>query len=194
VLIYGLLTPDGVAKTQYEAAGLKDGDIITLQTIRTSHNGTPQGKNATYVSHESVTAPEPEPDPEQPVGGSTATISFADKANRTVFNDQQQVWEQNGITVTNNKAASTNPVTDYAPARFYANSELIISATKPMVKIVFNTTDSKHLTLNNGTGYTVEGSATNKVTVTLDPAVTSFTIAKLSGQVRVRSIEVTFAE
>ena len=105
------------------------------------------------------------------------------------------MWEQNGITVTNNKAASTNPVADYAnPARFYANSELIISATKPMVKIVINSAGGKNLTLNGGDGYTVEGSGTSTTTITLNPAVTSFTIAKVSGQVRVNSIEVTFAE
>ncbi len=46
VLIYGLLTPEGESQKQYTAAGLKDGDIITLQTVRTSYNGTPQGKNA----------------------------------------------------------------------------------------------------------------------------------------------------
>ena len=51
VYIYGLLTPDGQAQKQYTAAGLKDGDIITLQTVRTSYNGSPQGKNAIYVSH-----------------------------------------------------------------------------------------------------------------------------------------------
>lgn len=61
VQIYGLLTPEGESKKQYTAAGLKDGDIITLQTVRTSYNGTPQGKNAIYVSH---TAAGEEPEPE----------------------------------------------------------------------------------------------------------------------------------
>ena len=174
----------------------------TLKGISSINNGALQilfAQTSDYVAltgeRFGATEPEPEPDPEQPVGGSTATISFADSANRTVFNENQQVWEQNGITVTNNKAASTNPVADYAnPARFYANSELIISATKPMVKIVINSAGGKNLTLNGGDGYTVEGSATSTTTITLNPAVTSFTIAKLSGQVRVNSIEVTFAE
>ncbi len=43
---------------------------------------------------------------------STATISFADKANRTVYTTEQQVWVQNGITVTNDKAESTSNVGD----------------------------------------------------------------------------------
>ena len=44
----------------------------------------------------------------------TATLSFADKSYRTSFSTTQQVWEQNGITLTNNKSSSTNNVADYA--------------------------------------------------------------------------------
>ncbi|MBE6195829.1 MAG: hypothetical protein E7137_01890 [Rikenellaceae bacterium] len=66
VLIYGLLTPEGESQKQYTAAGLKDGDIITLQTVRTSYNGTPQGKNAIYVSHTPAQGGGNE-EPEQPV-------------------------------------------------------------------------------------------------------------------------------
>lgn len=43
----------------------------------------------------------------------TATLSFADKAQRTSFSTAQQVWEQNGITFTNNKASSTTNVADF---------------------------------------------------------------------------------
>ena len=43
-----------------------------------------------------------------------ATLSFADKAQRTSFSTTQQVWAQDGITFTNNKASSTNSVADYA--------------------------------------------------------------------------------
>ena len=68
-----------------------------------------------------------------------ATLSFADRANRTTFTTSQQVWEQNGITLTNNKNEATNNVGDYAkPARFYKNSQLILETAKGMSKIVFN--------------------------------------------------------
>ena len=54
------------------------------------------------------------------------TLSFADKAQRTSYSTTQQVWAQNGITLTNNKSKSTSNVADYAnPARFYKNSEII---------------------------------------------------------------------
>ena len=65
----------------------------------------------------------------------TATISFADKAQRTVYTTSQQVWEQNGIVVTNDKAASTSNVGDYAnPARFYKNSKVTIQCTLGNIK------------------------------------------------------------
>ena len=53
VQIYGLLSPSGESQVQYEAAGLKDGDTITVYGTRTSYNENPQMKNATYVSHTS---------------------------------------------------------------------------------------------------------------------------------------------
>ena len=65
----------------------------------------------------------------------TATISFADKAQRTVYTTSQQVWEQNGIVVTNDKASSTSNVGDYAnPARFYKNSKVTIQCTLGNIK------------------------------------------------------------
>ncbi|MBO5692879.1 MAG: BACON domain-containing protein [Tidjanibacter sp.] len=68
VYVYGLLTPNGEAQKQWAAAGLKEGDTITVQGTRTSYNGTAQMKNATYISHtagEGGGTTEPEP----PVAG-----------------------------------------------------------------------------------------------------------------------------
>lgn len=64
VLIYGLCSPTGETK-YWEASGVKAGDTITVQTVRSSYNGTPQGKNAIYVSHVAGEGTEPE-EPEQP--------------------------------------------------------------------------------------------------------------------------------
>ncbi len=49
VLIYGLCSPSGEQKYWAES-GAKVGDTITVQTVRTSYNGTPQGKDAIFVS------------------------------------------------------------------------------------------------------------------------------------------------
>ena len=124
-----------------------------------------------------------------------ATLSFADEANRTALDTNHQVWEQNGITLTNNKGKSTTNVADYAnPARFYKSSQLIIETTKGMSKIVFKCTESKYTTaLVSSIGGSAT-SASNEVTVELN-GETSYTIESLTGgQVRMNSLTVTFAE
>ena len=70
----------------------------------------------------------------------SAVIDFTDKANRTHYSTEQQIWEQNGITITNDKGASTSNVADYFnPARFYKSSTVTIEYPG-MTKIVFDCT------------------------------------------------------
>ncbi|MBQ8492828.1 MAG: BACON domain-containing protein [Alistipes sp.] len=300
VYIYGLVD-DNNQFGYFETLGLKEGDTITLRTIRTSYNGSPQGKNATYVSHTSAGGETPTPDPEQPAPGDVvkatvaeflaaaesetviyeltgkidnvantdygnfdlvdatgrvyvygiydengekvftslglkagdtltirgvrasyndepqmgsgvyvshvagaeveqpaneATLSFADVTNRTVFTTEQQVWEQNGITLTNDKGSSTSNVADYsAPARFYKSSNLKVETEKTMTKIVFACNNATYATalkesITTGTA-TTDGSI---VTVVLPSSAKSYSINTLSAQVRMNSLTVTFAE
>ena len=131
------------------------------------------------------------------VDSGSAEISFADKTNRTEQDGSHQVWVQNGITVTNNKGASTNNVADYAdPARFYANSELIISCAG-MTKIEFTCGSGTYATalknsLNAISGITVAVSGSN-VTVTFASAQDVLIIPKLTAQVRLSSIKIDFS-
>lgn len=127
----------------------------------------------------------------------TGTLTFDDKANRTTFTTTQQVWQQNGITLTNDKASSTNAVADYAkPARFYQGSKLTVEANGgEMSKIVFDCNSSTYandLKTSIGTTATVSVDS-DKVTVTLDGA-TQFVVEKLVKQVRMDSITVTYVK
>ena len=126
------------------------------------------------------------------------TISFADKTNRTAYSTSQQIWEQNGIKVTNNKASSSSNVGDYAdPARFYKSSELIIEVEgKTITKIVFTCSgETKYkdglvnsIATSNDVTVSVEGMV---VTVEFSAPVDNFTIASLTGgQARVSSMVV----
>ena len=127
-----------------------------------------------------------------------ATISFADRTNRTVYTTEQQVWVQDGITVTNDKAASTSNVGDYAgPARFYKSSSLTIAGSGNMSKIVVTCGSADYATALQGSiaadaNYTVTVNGSN-VTIEFVNAVNSFSIASLGAQVRVNSIEITKA-
>ena len=123
-----------------------------------------------------------------------ATLSFADKANRTEFSTSKQVWSQNGITFTNNKLSSTNAVADYSnPVRCYAGSNIVIEASGNITKIVFDCNSSSYASAlkdSIGGAATVSG---NQVTVALDGAETSFTVASLTAQVRLNAVTVTCA-
>ena len=123
-----------------------------------------------------------------------ATLSFANKAQRTSFSTTQQVWAQNGITFTNNKASSTNAVADYAnPVRLYQSSEIVVECSLGNItSIVFDCNSSSYAT---ALGNSISGSTVNsdKVTVTLDGSSNSFSVASLSKQVRLDALTVTYA-
>ena len=124
----------------------------------------------------------------------TATLSFADKAQRTSFSTTQQVWEQNGIKFTNNKASSSTPVADYEnPVRLYKDSSIVVNYSNGNItKIVFDASSTSYATaLKNSIGDEATASS-DKVTVTLSSPSSEFTIAKLSAQVRLDSITVTY--
>ena len=125
----------------------------------------------------------------------TGTLTFDDKAKRTTFTSNQQVWQENDITVTNDKAASTNAVADYAkPARFYQGSKLTVTANGGEIsQIVFDCNSSSYATaLKNSIGDAATVSS-DKVTVELD-GETEFVIAKFSAQVRMDSMTVTYVK
>lgn len=120
------------------------------------------------------------------------TLSFADNANRTELSTERQVWQQNGITVTNEKASSSSNVADYSdPARFYKNSSLLIEYPG-MVKIVAECASTSYATAfaSSVSGATVTTDGQN-VTILLPAAADSFSVAALSGgQVRMNAITV----
>lgn len=127
----------------------------------------------------------------------TSTLTFDDKAKRTTFTSSQQIWEENGITLINDKAASTNAVADYAkPLRCYQGSKITVNADGGEIsEIVFDCNSASYATaLKNSIGTTATVSvSSDKVTVTLDD-VTEFVVAKLTAQVRMDSITVTYVK
>ena len=187
VYVYGIYDESG--NKVFTSLGLKEGDTLTMRGVRTSYQESPQVGSGVYVSH--VSAPEQE----QPTN--EAKLDFSNVANRVSWDSDHQIWSANGITLTNNKGASTSNVADYsAPARFYKASELIVECEKAMTKIVFacnSATYAAALQASMGaTPATVDGSS---VIVEFDSATTTFTIASLTGgQVRMNSLTVTFAE
>ena len=117
----------------------------------------------------------------------TATLSFASTAQRTSFSTSQQVWEQNGVKLTNDKGSGNN-IADYAnPARFYKNTNIKIEALRPISKIEFDCVSDYVISIS---GAIKDGT---KVTVNVNPANTVYEVKGLSAQVRLNSLTVTYA-
>lgn len=264
VYIYGLCSPEGAQKYWAES-GAKLGDDIVIKTVRTSHNNSPQGKNAIFVelvspgtraflastdqvsftaeggtqsvkvayntdSYEvsssnphftvdhangelTITAPKNESEEiitgeitvtlaEQSVvikvsqassSSESATLTFDDISKRTEFTTEVQKWEENDITLINNKNKSTNNVADYSkPARFYKSSSIAVSFIKEMKSIAFTCNNASYATAlaNSQDGLTADG---NVVTVTFETPTNTYTIESLSGgQVRMDSVTVYY--
>lgn len=176
--------------TMYSYSELPAGSYIISVTAKADGY-----RSATGTSSE-VVIPTPSTGDETEKEEVTAQLSFANKAQRTSFSTTQQVWEQNGITFTNDKASSSNNVADYAnPVRLYANSKVTVSAPGKITKIVFDANSSSYATAMKNSIGTVSGAtvtvSSDKVTVTFTSAVESFVVAKLTAQVRLDSITVT---
>ena len=128
----------------------------------------------------------------------TVTLSFADKAQRTSFSSTQQVWEQNGIKFTNDKASSSNAVADYAkPVRLYQGSKItVVCDLGNITQIVFDCNNASYATAMKNSIGTVSGATVNassdKVTVAFTTEVENFIVAKLTAQVRMDSLTVAY--
>ena len=124
----------------------------------------------------------------------SATLTFDDKAKRTTYSTTQQVWEENGIKFTNNKASATSNVGDYAkPVRLYAKSSISIEAPGEITKIVFDCESSSYATaMKNSIGNAATVSvSSDKVTATLNGTSSTFTIT-ISAKVFVDAVTVTY--
>ena len=172
-----------VNDTEYWFGTRNDKTYTTVGPCAVSYNGF-------YCKFYAAPAAEPEK-PETPAEG---TIVFDDTSKRTEFNANIQVWTENGVIVTNEKAASKSDVADYfKPARFYASSSLKVEFAG-MKTLLFKCNSSKYATalynsiVVEGATVTVNGS---EVLVELAEATDAFFIETLGAQVRVDSITVS---
>lgn len=166
-------------------------DLVSPTSGNTAGTDTPKPTTPTPTT---PPATEPQPTvPDTPFTG-TGSIDFSNAQYRVSLSTSQQVWKQDGITVTNNKASSNVNVADYTnPARFYANSQLIVEAPG-MEKIEFTCNSSSYAgallkSIATDSRYTATSSG-SVVTVSFKSPVDSFTVQQLSAQVRVNSLSV----
>lgn len=129
----------------------------------------------------------------------TGTISFASTAQRLSQTSDKQVWTNDGITFTNDKASSSTAVGNYSnPVRLYNGSSITITAEGKISKIVVtvNTGKSEYYTAFESDAKGVSGASVsrsnNVVTITFAEPVDEFKVAKLSKQTRFNTLSVTY--
>lgn len=122
----------------------------------------------------------------------TGTIDFSSTAQRISIGDDAQVWENDGITLTNSKGGGS--IGDYSnPVRLYKNTDIeITSSVGKMTQIDFVCGSSSYANdLKNAIGSAATVSGSN-VTVVLDGTSDTFTVRLTVGQVRVKKLTVTY--
>ena len=171
----------------------------TYNTISCTAEYYYSGNNAANVDQTQFigrfyTVDESETPDTPPAEGEVVTIDLTNKNNRTEYDKtSHQVWEQNGIKLTNEKASSTSNIGDYAPIRLYQKTSLKIEYPG-MTKLVFNcSSDDKNDFAGRleasitGATVTVDGLV---VTVVLPAAADVFEIAAMNAQVRLDKLTV----
>ena len=129
----------------------------------------------------------------------TGTISFANTSQRTSRINNQQVWENAGITLTNDRNGNNNNrVTDNVnPVRFYTNHMLTIEAPGVIKSITFDCNSSNYANAMKNSIGTLSGAnvtvSNDKVTVEFTTATEKeFVVKKLTANVYMDSLSVTY--
>lgn len=137
IYVYGLLTPEGASQKQWAAAGLKQGDIITVKGKYDVYNNNPQIKNAIYVSHKGINVDNSALE-FTAEGGSlevTATlVNATDAISVSVDNSHFTVALKSGTTYTVTAPANATEENIYANLTFTAgdlSAVVAISQDKP---------------------------------------------------------------
>ena len=175
-------TPSATNGTEYTGS-FEITATTTVKAIAVNEGGASDVVSATYTKNEPVDPNAKEVE---------ATISFASTTHRVSQDNNKQVWANGGVTFTNNKSKSTSNVGNYSnPVRLYASSEVVVECAS-MTKIVFVCNSASYATtLKNSIGNDATVSNSN-VTVTFANPVDKFTVASLTGQVRLNSLTVTY--
>ena len=167
---------------------IKVGDTITVTGTLKNYNGTIEFD--TGCTLDSYVAGEPVADPE-----GTLVLSFTNKDNRTSISENAQVWEQNGVKLTNDKGSSSTDVGNYSsPARFYKSSNATVECAG-MKKIEFfcdaiNYVPELQKSIAEDENITVTVSGLT-VIVEFKTPVDSFAISSFASQVRLNCLKVT---
>ena len=145
IYIYGLLTPEGTAQQQWAAAGLRQGDTVTVKGVYNEYNGTAQVKNAIYVSH--VAAPFVSAEPVAINADDTAaTIVVKSNVAWTVSCDADWVTSYTTSGANNGEiavVAAVNALASNRTATFTISGEGVADFTVTLTQYAAGAVDTK---------------------------------------------------
>ena len=122
-----------------------------------------------------------------------AVLDCSTRDNRVSFSTEEQVWSQNGITLTL-KRGEGSAYSDKAPLEFGSKGSLTIegSGIKVIVIATGNTTYGTYVSncFNGQPGVASVSAKTGTVTIVLTEAVDSFTIESLAKQGKIKTITI----
>ena len=122
-----------------------------------------------------------------------AVLDCSNKENRVSFSTEQQVWSQNGITLTLNRGEGT-AYSDKAPLEFGSKGSLTIEGVgiKTIVIATGNTTYGTWVSncFSGQPGVASVSAKTGTVTIVLTEAVDVFTIEYLAKQGKINTITI----
>ena len=124
---------------------------------------------------------------------SNAVLDCTTKDNRVSFSTEEQVWSQNGITLTL-KRGEGSAYSDKAPIEFWAKGSLTLegSGIKTIVIETGNTTYGTYVSncFNGQPGVASVSAKSGVVTIVLREEVDSFTIESLAKQGKIKTITI----
>ena len=122
-----------------------------------------------------------------------AVLDCSNKENRVSFSTEQQVWSQNGITLTLNRGEGTD-YSDKAPLEFGSKGSLTIEGVgiKTIVIATGNTTYGTWVSncFSGQPGVESASAKSGTVTIVLTEAVDVFTIEYLAKQGKIKTITI----
>ena len=166
-----------------------------IKSITITYNPSAGGEDPGTGGETPDPTPDPEPDPTPDPETGTATLTFDNTSKRTTFTNKQQVWTENGVILTNDKASSSSDVADYCkPARFYKNSKINITHTsKKITQIVFDCkTEAYANDLSSAIGEDKVSQSSDEVTLVFENPQESFNVQLTAGQVQMDALTVTY--
>ena len=164
-----------------------EGDF-TIEVVNNCPTGQDGNKDRITILSLEWTAPE-----KKAPALENAVLDCTTKDNRVSFSTEEQVWSQNGITLTL-KRGEGSAYSDKAPIAFWAKGSLTLegSGIKTIVIETGNTTYGTYVSncFNGQPGVASVSAKSGVVTIVLSEEVDSFTIDNLAKQGQIKTITV----